>query len=80
MNEIKLISFYSLYRNYFLIKNVIFFIYFENIFYHVTLKNIFRILNNSVYFQDIVVRNEPLILKEFENHLSVVEIKKTGFV
>ena len=33
-------------------------------------------MNNSVYFQDIVVRNEPLILKEFENHLSVLEIKK----
>ena len=36
------------------------FIFFKNIFYHVTLENIFRILNNSVYFQNIVVCNEPL--------------------
>ena len=28
-------------------------------FYHVTLENIFRILNNSVYFQNTVVGNEP---------------------
>ena len=35
------------------------FIYFKTIFYHVTLENIFRILNNSVYFQNIVVCNEP---------------------
>ena len=32
--------------------------YFKNIFYHVTLENI-RILNNSEYFQNIVVCNEP---------------------
>ena len=34
--------------------------YFENIFYHVTLKIFFRILNNVVHFQNIVVCNEPL--------------------
>ena len=33
----------------FLSKNIIF-LYFKNIFYHVTLENIFRILNNSAYF------------------------------
>ena len=33
--------------------------HFKKIFYHVTLENIFKILNNSVYFQNIVVRNEP---------------------
>ena len=31
------------------------FLYFKNIFYNVILENIFRILNNSVYFQNIVV-------------------------
>ena len=36
--------------------------YFKDIFYHVTLDNIFRMLNNSVYFQNIVVCNEPLQL------------------
>ena len=36
-------------------------IYFKNIFYHVTLENIFRILNNSVYFQNIALYNEPFI-------------------
>ena len=36
------------------------FIHFKNIFYHVTFENIFRILNNSAYFQNIVVLNEPL--------------------
>ena len=41
----------------FLSKNVIF-SYFKNIFYHVTLENIFEILNN---FQNIMVCNEPLI-------------------
>ena len=34
--------------------------YFKNIFYRVTLENILKILNNSVYFQNIVVCNEPL--------------------
>ena len=48
------------YRNYFLSKNKIMFLYFKNIFYHVTLENIFKILNNSVYFQNIAVCNEPL--------------------
>ena len=43
----------------FLSKNVIF-LYLKNIFYHVTLENSFIILNNSVYFQNIVVCNEPL--------------------
>ena len=36
------------------------FTYFKNIFYHVTLENVLRILCNSVYFQNIVVCNEPL--------------------
>ena len=31
-----------------------------NIFHHVALENIFRILNNSVYFQNIIVCNKPL--------------------
>ena len=35
------------------------FICFKNIFYHVALENIFKILNNSVYFQIIAVCNEP---------------------
>ena len=48
------------YRNYFLSKNKIIFLYFKNIFYHVTLENIFKVLNNSVYFQNIAVYNEPL--------------------
>ena len=40
----------------FLSKNVIsLYIYFKFFFYYVTLENIFRILNNSVYFQNIVV-------------------------
>ena len=58
MNKIKLVWFYSLYINYFLNKNTIF-LCFKNIFYPVTLENISRILNNSVYFQNIVVCNEP---------------------
>ena len=33
----------------------------KNIFYHVALENIFKILNNSVHFQNIVVYNEPFI-------------------
>ena len=36
--------------------------------YHITLENIFRTLNDSVYFQNIVVCNEPLrevVLKNF---------------
>ena len=44
MNKIKLWSFYI----------------FKNIFYHVTLENIFRIFNNSVYFQKTAVSNKPL--------------------
>ena len=60
MNKIKLVWFYSLYRNYSFEEKGNLFIHFKNIFYHVTLENIFRILNNSVYFQNIVVYNEPL--------------------
>ena len=44
----------------FLSKNVIFLYILKIFFYHITLKNIFRILNNSVYFQNIVVCNELL--------------------
>ena len=39
-------------------KNVLFLYIFKS-FYHVTLENIYRILNNSVYFQNIVLGNEP---------------------
>ena len=34
------------------------FFVFKNIVYHVTLENIFKISNNSVYFQNMVVCNE----------------------
>ena len=44
----------------FLSKNVIFLYILKSIFYHVTLENIFKILSNFVYFQNIVVCNEPL--------------------
>ena len=56
----KLVWFYSLYRNYFILSKNAIFRYFKNIFYHVTLENIYRILNNPVYFQNIVVCNERL--------------------
>ena len=36
------------------------FIHSKKFFYHVTLANVSKILNNSVYFQDIVVHNDPL--------------------
>ena len=53
MNKIKLIRFYSLYRNFCLSNNEIF-LYILRIFftYDATLDNIFRILNNYVYFQN----------------------------
>ena len=60
MNKIKLVWFYLLYRNYFFEWKSDIFMYFKNTFYHVILENIFRILNNSVYFQNIVVFNDPL--------------------
>ena len=62
MNKIKLDLFYSLYKNYFFEYKCDLFIYFKNIFYHFTLQNIFRILNNSVYFHNIVACNEPFIV------------------
>ena len=34
--------------------------YFKNIFHPNTLENLFRTLNNSIYFQNIVVCNKPL--------------------
>ena len=43
----------------FLSKNVILLYISKIFFYHVTLENIFRILNNSAYFQNIVVCKEP---------------------
>ena len=58
-NNFCMINKMKLQKLFFSSKNVIF-LYFKNIFYHVTLENIFRILNNSVYFQNIVVCNEPL--------------------
>ena len=68
MNKIKLVWFYSWCRNYFLSKNVIFSYILKIFFYHVTLENIFRILNNFVYFQNIVVCNEPLtVTLKWEN-------------
>ena len=36
--------------------------YFKNISYHVTLENVFRILDNSVYFKNTVVCKDPLKL------------------
>ena len=68
MNKIKLVWFYSLCRNYFLSKNVIFSYILKIFFYHVTLENVFKILNNFVYFQNIVVCNEPLtVTLKWEN-------------
>ena len=60
MNKIKLVWFYSLYRNYFFEQKCDLFIYFKKYFLPChTLENISRILNNSVYFQNIVVCNKP---------------------
>ena len=67
INEIKLVWFYSLYRNYLFEWKCDIFMYFKNIFYHLTLKNIFKILNDSVYFQNIVVCNEPFRKRCSEN-------------
>ena len=58
----------------FLSKNVIF-LYILKFFLYVTLENIFRILNNCVYFQNIVVRNEALnvcyfIEKRLQNRIA----------
>ena len=47
----------------FLSKNVIFLHILKIFFIMLALENIFRILNNSVYFQNIVVCNEPFKLK-----------------
>ena len=52
MNKVKLVWLYSLYRNCFLEQKRDLYMY---------SKNIFRILNNSVYFQNISVCNELLI-------------------
>ena len=61
LSKIKLVWFYSLNRFFFFLSKIaIFSLHFKNIFYHVTLENIFRMLNNSVYFQNIVVCNELL--------------------
>ena len=46
----------------FLSKNVIFLHILKIFFIMLALENIFRILNNSVYFQNIVVFNEPFRL------------------
>ena len=40
-------------------KNVVFFLYSRNIFYEVTFENIFRILKNTVCFQNSVVCHKP---------------------
>ena len=61
MNKIKLDLFYSLYKNVFLSINVIF-LYILKIFFTILRFNIFRILNNSVYFHNIVACNEPFIV------------------
>ena len=42
-------------------KNVIFLYILKIFFNRVTLENIFEILNNSVYFQNVVVCNKSLI-------------------
>ena len=62
MNKIKLVWFYSIYKNYFFELKYDLFVYFKNIFYYVTLENIFRILNNYVCFQNTVICNEPFML------------------
>ena len=43
------------------------FIYFRNIFYHVTLENIFRILYNSLYFENILCVTNPA--NAYQRHL-----------
>ena len=65
INKIKLVWFYSLYRNYFFESKCVLL----NIFHHVTLENISRMLNNFVYFQNIVVYNEALktFTRNFQN-------------
>ena len=60
MNKIKLVWFYSLYRNSFFELKCDFLYILKIIFTVFTLENILKILNNSVYFQNIVVCNEPL--------------------
>ena len=42
MNKIKLVWFYSLYRNYFFEEKCDLFMYFKNIFYYITLKIFFK--------------------------------------
>ena len=59
--------FYSLYRNYFFEWKCDLFIYFRNIFYHVTLENIFRILYNSLYFENILCVTNPA--NAYQRHL-----------
>ena len=58
MNKINMVWFYLLYRNYIFEQICDLFLHFKNIFYYVTLENIFRVLNNSVYFQNIVLCNK----------------------
>ena len=63
MNKIELVWFYSLYIQKLLFWAKMLSFYIKKIFltiHHVTLENIFRILNNLVYFQNVVVCNEPL--------------------
>ena len=61
MNKIKLFIHYT--EIIFFWVKMYLFMYFKNISYHVTLENVFRILDNSVYFQSIVVCKEPLKLR-----------------
>ena len=48
-------------------KNMIFLYTLKIFFTMLHLKNIFRIINNSVYFQNIVLRNEPFIEFNMKN-------------
>ena len=57
---------FILQKSFFLSKKCYLSIYLKHIFYHVTDENSFRILNNSVYFQNIPVYNEPLELETID--------------
>ena len=72
MNKIKLVWFYSLYRNlFFLIKNVIF-LYILKIFFTMLHLKIFLEYWVTVYFQNIVVCNERFIQKSFLGAKNVI--------
>ena len=51
-------------------------LYILKIVFRVTLENIFKILNNSVYFQNIVVCNEPFIIKSWLSAYCLISASK----